>query len=135
SAPMPVVFTLYNRGRDTVSVSAPSPSDMTAFGAQLPYTIAPGQARTDTVAFAGDTSVSQPYWLRTPRNGSLFTQRMRLRSETVLTERQTANVRVRIPSAFADAYIMTPVAVRIVDPVKGEMRRLAGSAPVITLTV
>jgi LmbE family N-acetylglucosaminyl deacetylase len=140
-----VAVTVYNRGTDSLALLRLAPGVDLGYAGQtdVARTLAPGAALTDTFRLATDLSVEPlagPYWLRTPRKGALFTQPISLTSETELPGMPSwfALSRPLINGGAAslpNLSIVEPVVVRVVDPVKGEMRHRAGLAPAIAITV
>jgi LmbE family N-acetylglucosaminyl deacetylase len=135
-APMRVVSTIYNRGSDTVSVLRARPAAYARVTSpDAPRTLAPGAAVSDTIELPADSAVTQPYWLRTPRRDALYTQRMSLVSETSLPVMPSLWAVGRVTRYNADLVATTPVVVRVIDPVRGEMRVRAAATPAISVTV
>jgi LmbE family N-acetylglucosaminyl deacetylase len=129
-----VVASTYNRGSDTAVVrkSVAGDGSSTREIAMVPASMfdAAVEVRID--------AIGQPYWLRTPRVGAMFTQPISLRSETELAESPfvTSAARIaRIARSWLDIGLREPVVFRAVDPVKGEIRRPVVGAPAVAVTL
>jgi LmbE family N-acetylglucosaminyl deacetylase len=127
-----VVVSVYNRGTDTAFVGK---SGAGGGGiAQREVSLAPSSALSDTIDVSV-TSVAQPYWLKTPRVGAMFTQPVSRVSETELGRSPSAGANVRIPRVAYPLELPEPVVFRAIDPVKGEIRRQVAGAPAIVVTL
>jgi LmbE family N-acetylglucosaminyl deacetylase len=115
-----VVASTYNRGREAI----------VARGRQLP----PSSAISDTLEVAVDT-IAQPWWLRTPRAGAMFTQRVSRVSETLLGRRPAISMFFKVGNSVDSVAIVEPVVFRAVDAVKGEIRQQVAGAPAISVTL
>lgn len=115
-----VVTSVFNRGRDTVIVN----------GRPLP----PASARQDTQQVTLD-AVTQPWWLRTPRGGAMFSQPVSRISETLLGRRPAVSILLSVPGLAEPVRIEEPVVFRNVDAVKGELHRLVAAVPAIAVTL
>lgn len=113
-----IVAFIYNRGRDTVIAN----------GRHLP----PASALPDSLQITFD-SIAQPWWLRTPRAGAMFTQQVSRVSETLLGRRPAVVVTLGLAGLAEPARITEPVVFRSVDPIKGEIRSQVVGAPAISV--
>src|SRR5579883_47538 len=98
--------------------------------------IAPDSMWRDTIGVQ-DTAVTQPWWLRTPRRGDLFTQPVSRVAEDERPLAAMADVGLR-PAEPADAPAFVPqipAVDRIADPSRGEVDRPLAFAPAIALTL
>ena len=144
-APARVEVSVYNRGAtDATLLERPGeatrglPGDTTTdhfdpvfAGAGRP--LAAGGVLRDTIDVM-NYRVEQPWWLRTPRAGDLFTQPASTVSATDVSQGPAVFVGVRVAST--DLLVLSvPVQFRQIDAVKGEIRRQVVGAPAITLTV
>ena len=144
--PMRIAVTVYNRGRDTVAIdrgpgeatlSLPGDTTMVDFSALSiagTRAVPPGRAVTDTVA-PTFYHVDQPWWLRTPRVGSLFTQPAATQSAVTIAQGPQVFVGLRLPGVVAPAIVTVPVQFREIDAVKGEIRRQMVGAPALAVSV
>jgi LmbE family N-acetylglucosaminyl deacetylase len=134
---IPVTVRVLNRGDRPVQLvgttilddGAPRPGRPSA----SVTTLLPDSARLDTLAVSL-TAPSQPWWLRTPRQGAMFTPPTLGRSES--GRRAPAVIRVAI--AVEDGLVHTldaPVTFRYADAIRGEINRPIVAAPAITLTL
>ena len=127
-----VVTSIYNRGSAGVGVShIPGPSNVVLADAKP---VAPGAALIDTMSASID-SISQPWWLRAGRVGSMFKEPVSATSETLLAAGPELYVALAIPGSPYAIPITVPVMYRSVDPVKGEIRQHVAGVPAITVTL
>jgi LmbE family N-acetylglucosaminyl deacetylase len=127
-----VVVSVYNRGTDTAFVGERVAGNSGLTPREVP--VAPSGALSDTIEVSV-TSVAQPYWLKTPRVGAMFTQPVSRVSETELGRSPSAGANVRIPRVEYPLELEVPVVFRAVDPVKGEIRRQVAGVPAIAVTL
>lgn len=129
-----VVATLYNRSDKPVVLTLPDQ-------AKVP-TIASDSSYRWTFYVHGNT-ITQPWWLATPRNGDLFspqlpvfrdTTRWDLTPEDEREKHSWVTVLVTSPGAQY-ARVRTPVVYRYVDPVRGDIQRPLVVAPALSLTL
>jgi LmbE family N-acetylglucosaminyl deacetylase len=115
-----VVASSYNRGGGAIVVQR----------RQLP----PSSLISDTLEVAVD-AIAQPWWLRTPRAGAMFTQPVSRVSETLLGRRPAVSVFFKAGNSVDSVPIVEPVVFRAVDAVKGEIRQQVAGAPAISVTL
>jgi LmbE family N-acetylglucosaminyl deacetylase len=128
-----VVVSVYNRGNVAVTLAPPRTTTDARPSAAGARTLAPGTAVQDTLDVSID-SVSQPWWLASPRLGAMFTQPVSRTSATRLRAGPALEVTFRTPSTGPTTF-MTPVVFREVDPVKGEIRRNVAGVPAVAVSV
>jgi len=128
-----VVVSVYNRGRVPVTITQQPRVPDVALAASSVVTLPPASAVQDTLDVPVD-SLTQPWWLRTPRAGAMFTQPVSRVSATEMRQRPSIELAFRTAST-APVAISAPVTFREVDAVKGETRRQVSGAPAITLHV
>ncbi len=132
---IPVDVTVYNRGTGRVTLESASAAADRSSGAgsaraRLQAAIAPDSSHSDTVYVHGD-SISQPWWLATPRRGDMFSVPIDGRSDDV----RDADIHVRV--ALDDGHLVTdvPVVRRYADPVRGAVERPLMVVPAIAVTL
>jgi hypothetical protein len=127
-----VTVATHNRGRDTIAVlnSTNRPAGVLLVPTRR---LPPASTFVDTVEIVVDT-ISQPWWLRTPRAGALFTQLVSTESETKLGRLPGVAVTVAA-GGLEPVEIVEPVVFRFADEVKGEVRRQIAGAPAVVLTL
>jgi len=132
---VPVTVRVFNRGARpfTVSDIAILESMGTGSGGKaLNATLAPDSTLADSIAIPL-TGVAQPWWLRTPRAGAMFTPRVLGTSETARRPPVTAWVTLKVDSVAV--LVEAPVMVRFADAIKGEVQRPVAGAPAVTVTL
>jgi len=129
-----VVVFVYNRGADTIAVGTTSVAARPATDAAGVRMLPPAGTIADTVELTVD-SLTQPWWLRSPRIGAMFTQPVSLVSATQVGVNPAVSVPVRLPRNADELVLTEPVVVRSVDPVKGEIRHRIAGTPAITIGV
>ncbi|MGH7648604.1 MAG: hypothetical protein ACREND_10830, partial [Gemmatimonadaceae bacterium] len=92
--------------------------------------IAPDSARTDTVYVHGD-SLSQPWWLATPRRGDMFSVPIDGRSDDV----RDAGIHLRVALDGGRVLTDVPVVRRYADPVRGAVERPLMVVPAVAVTL
>jgi LmbE family N-acetylglucosaminyl deacetylase len=140
-----VIVSVYNRGRvdatllhEPVFVTRNRPNDATRMR-DVAYddsarALPAGSVLVDTSA-AEIVRVDEPWWLRTPRAGALFTQPAATVPAGDVSAGPEAIVRVELRGVSTPLFIATPVQFREIDAVKGEIRRQVVGAPGITVTM
>ncbi len=98
--------------------------------------IAPDSSWRDSIAVR-DTVVTQPWWLRTPRRGDMFTQPVSRVAEDQRPGAATVEVALRAQTAGPTATFTDPTTVvrRFADPGRGEVDRPLAFVPAVTLTL
>jgi len=140
-----VVVSVYNRGRigatlwrEPAIITRDRPNDAThvrdVVYKRTERPLAAGTAISDTID-AEIARVDEPWWLRTPRAGALFTQDASTTPAGSVSAGPEAVVRVDIQGVNAPLFIAAPVQFREIDAVKGEMRRQVVGAPAISVRV
>jgi len=133
---IPVEVTVYNRGTGRVSMeSASAMGTAGTHGAgSAPggheAAIAADSAHTDTVYVHGD-SLSQPWWLATPRRGDMFSVPIDGRSD----DARDAGIRVRVALDGGQVVTEVPVVRRYGDPVRGAVERPLMVVPAVAVTL
>jgi len=118
------VVTSYNHGIDTVGLLRPRESVMRR--------IAPGGMLVDTISVRID-SVAQPWWLRTPRMGAMFTTPTSVVSATKLRLAPAVIERFQLPAGSVE--VAAPAVFREVDAVQGELHHDIAGAPAIAVAL
>jgi LmbE family N-acetylglucosaminyl deacetylase len=98
--------------------------------------VLPDSTWRDTIALA-DTVLSQPWWLRTPRRGDLFSQPVAWVAEDERPQPGLVlDFGARLP-AGGTAFTTEPVPAvqRIADPTRGEVDRPLAFVPLVSLTL
>lgn len=133
--PVPVIASVYNRGRDTVAVSGGIATGMppSVSGMRL---LPPGGVIRDTLAGTVD-SVTQPWWLIGGRNGALFALPGRGTPDngTGLYPSVWYSVDLRDPAVREELFVGARVVHRFADDVRGDVERPVAAVPVTTLTL
>lgn len=139
-----VTVTFYNRSRETVQLT-----DGGGKSSWTPVSVAPDSAYRWSFSMpVGQMTITQPWWLATPRNGDLFapaipvaTPDMIRRHEYVATaEDQRSNqndVRALVVVAPGDSgsYVSAPIVYRYADPVRGDIQRPLAIVPALSVTL
>ena len=134
-----VAVTFYNRSKQPVVIADGSKQ-----------TVLPDSTLRWTIQWHGST-VSQPWWLVTPRNGDLFSPPIAMerpaRPDVVLsppgwvlpedrrTESGSVPVLFQIAGDAATWIIKAPVVFRYVDPVRGDVQRPLATASAIAINL
>lgn len=132
---MPVLTSVYNRGRDTVAISGGLVSGARG-GASMTRLIPPGGMIRDTLIGRVD-SIVQPWWLGGGRVGGMFS----LPASAVAENRRGAypaawySVDLGGRSMGERIVISEPVVMRAADQVKGEFWRPVAPVPPISISV
>lgn len=131
---IPVSLAVYNRGRrpvtlDRYQVRAGTGRAIASDPLHL-NPIAPDSAWTGKAAVTL-REPSQPWWLTTRRNGSIFAPRIFGIAEGDRPSAATAGASVIIEGV--PVTVETPVVYRYADPVRGEVNRPVAGAPAVTL--
>jgi hypothetical protein len=136
---VPVGVALANRatvplGVDTITWV--TGSDRKADAPVQPSELASDSSLRDSV-MVRDTVVTQPYWLRTPRRGDLFTQPVSRIAEDELSEPAMVELALRPNTSGPTATFTVPTTVvqRKADPSLGEIDRPLAFVPPFSLTV
>lgn len=152
---VPVTVTVYNRGSAPIQLS-----QVAVRAAWLGYA---GQAHADCCVVRPDSAfrwvaalqstgmplpgaplrATQPWWLRTPRNGDLFDVPLGTLDEATRAAGATADVDVEVmlrpagPMAVQGTTFVAhaPLVFRYADPVRGEVRRPAAAVPAVSVTL
>jgi LmbE family N-acetylglucosaminyl deacetylase len=114
---------------------ATASNSMSGPTAQRP-TIAPDSTLRDSVVIR-DTVVTQPWWLRTPRRGDMFTQPVSRVAEDQRPGAAMVELALRSQGAASAATFTVPTTVvrRFADPGRGEVDRPLAFVPPVTLTL
>jgi LmbE family N-acetylglucosaminyl deacetylase len=130
-----VVVSVHNRGKAPILVTRSfAPLHFRSTALSTPREIPGSSTVQDTIEIAID-SVAQPWWLRTPRAGAMFTQPVSRVSETRLGARPAVSVTFATGRMTTPVTITEPVVFRFVDPVKGERLQQIAGAPAISVTL
>lgn len=132
---VPVNIRVYNRGDRPFRVDGITAFESAGQGAArtaTSATVAPDSVLADSLSVAL-TAISQPWWLRTPRVGAMFTRRVLGTSETARRAPLTVWVTLRVDSA--PVLLEAPVTYRFADAIKGEIQRPVSAAPAITVSL
>jgi len=124
-----VQIAVYNRGRVPVTATAEVSAADSSASAASAARIAPDSVLSLSRTLRG-TTVTSPWWLRSPRNGDLFTPPIDGRTEQERTAGITARVMIDGVAVYS-----AHVVHRYADPVKGEIQRPLAVAPAVTLTL
>jgi len=134
---IPVTVRILNRGDRPVQLVGTTLLDdgaPRAGGGRLKATtLLPDSTLVDTLSLVL-AAPSQPWWLRTPRQGAMFTPPTLGISET--GRRAPAAIRVAITGEEGLVHtIDAPVTFRYADAIRGEINRPIAAAPAVTLTL
>ncbi len=128
---IPVVLTIYNRGRAPVRVR---------LAAERELVLAADSATVDTmqVNYSPDTRdtwrrMMEPAWLSLPRNGGMFAVPIDTMPAGARPRAALAGVEVDVGGAFVP--LAAPIRYRFADPINGEVNRPLAVAPAVTLTL
>lgn len=134
---IPVSVRIFNRGTRPVRLVGTTildDADARAGSAALAgVPLLPDSARSDTVVVQL-AERSEPWWLRTPRQGAMFTPPTLGVSES----RRRTGPMVRVAVVVQDGLVHTidaPVTFRFADAIKGEINRPIAAAPAVTVTL
>lgn len=133
SQPVPVTPTLYNRGRQPVTVRV---AHLIVGGASVeadlvPVTIAPDSSftwRADSLRFGRNTS---PRWLARPRRGAMYDYTITGRDEG--QEDADASVTFGVSVGETSFQVHGAVVRRFADQVRGEIRRALAGVPDVSV--
>jgi len=132
---VPVSVRVFNRGLRPFTVSDVAILESVGSGSggkPVNAALAPDSTWSDSLAITL-TGVAQPWWLRTPRAGAMFTPRVLGTSETARRSPVTAWVTIKVDSVAV--LVESPVVVRFADAIKGEVQRPVVGAPAVTVTL
>ncbi|HEX5437059.1 MAG TPA: PIG-L family deacetylase [Gemmatimonadaceae bacterium] len=133
---IPVTVAVYDQGPLPVQVrgiTLVGASHQASWAAADPVvTIAPDSAYQWSGAATFD-SLTQPWWLVTPREHDMFTQPASTRSEAARELRDYAQLRLDIGGAPVEA--MTQIVYHHADPLRGDYRRPLEVVPAISVTL
>ncbi|HEY7878450.1 MAG TPA: PIG-L family deacetylase [Gemmatimonadaceae bacterium] len=135
---IPVAVTVYDQGSSRVSVESPATAAMSRGGSPAAGSgpsrggtiILPDSAHTDTTWVHGG-SITQPWWLVTPRRGDMFSVPIDGRSDDV----RDAGTQVRVVLDGGALVTDVPVVRRYADPVRGELERPVAVVPPVAVTL
>ena len=132
--PVNVALTLYNRGRQAITVRGAHGAGEAA-PTRAADLVAPGATWKTTLQVRSGQR-SEPYWLRTPRTGDIYHEfATPLGDDAVDIGRIVAVVDLGVSAGGATVPAAATVVYRFADPVKGEIQRPAAVAPAVTLTL
>ncbi len=95
----------------------------------------PTRAEPWDVTVAAGASPTEPYWLRTPRTGPVFTWTgVPTSLQTRPFDRPLLVARVPLTIGGAAVIVQRPVVFRYADPVRGEIRRDVRIVPAVTVS-
>jgi LmbE family N-acetylglucosaminyl deacetylase len=131
----PVAVSVFNRGRDTVTLISPR---MTYGGSNVTVTardsrkLPPGGVLRDTLMMTID-SLTQPWWLARGRDRGMFG----LPAATIAENRRASSPVASYPFSVGgyDVQVMAPVVWRYVDQVRGEVEHESQAAPAVLVAV
>ena len=139
-----VTATLYNRSNKAVTMMSPNQPNVSPMqGTPSSVAVAPDSSYQWTFYVHGN-SITQPWWLATPRNGDLFsphvpglrdTARWYLTPEDERDKRDWITALVGMPGGSQNARIRTPVVFHYADPVRGDIQRPMAVAPALSVTL
>jgi len=134
-----VASALNNRAATPVRVDTIAWTTESATQARVPAresVLASDSSWRDTLVVR-DTVVTQPWWLRTPRQVDMFSQPVSRIAEDQRPSAATMDLALR-PAALAQAAVFVPqttVVERVAEPGRGEVDRPLSFVPAITLTL
>ena len=121
-----VAMTVYNRGKSPITFSY-------IYGGDLGDTkvLAPDSSFRWESTY-GDTAITQPWWLATPRNGDMFTPKLDTLSEDA---RRNNSIWLFYTADGKQFKLKTPIVYHYVDRVQGDVQRPLIVAPGISITL
>jgi LmbE family N-acetylglucosaminyl deacetylase len=122
-----VTLTLYNRTKSRIEFSYLSDRGELAGG----MSVAPDSAFRWETRYA-DTTITQPWWLATPRSGDMFTPKLNTLSED---QRRNNSVSLGYFVAGKPYELKAPIVYHYVDRVQGDVQRPLIVAPGISITL
>ena len=129
---MRVTATIYNQGKDAVSVETVSFDG--GSGRRTTVQVLPDSVRRESLTYRG-TRLSSAWWLRRPLVGDMFDQPL---AEMVVGEDRLTdsglNVLLQIDGVQAPTRV-GPIVYRRSDPVLGEVKRPIATVPVISVVL
>ncbi len=130
---VPVTVTVYNRGRQPVTLAHLTAGGESFVGAPpaAPVNIAPDSSASVTFTMKAAARTS-PWWLETPRVGDLYSTRI---DGSTAEQRNATEVSAYIQSGPARFVVTLPVALHFADPVRGDINRPLAAAPPLSLTL
>ncbi len=121
-----VTMTVYNRGKSPITFSYTYGGDLVDNKVLAP------DSSFRWESLYGDTAITQPWWLATPRNGDMFTPKLETLSED---ERRSNSVSLLYTTDGKQFKLKAPVVYHYVDRVQGDVQRPLIVAPGISITL
>ena len=121
-----VTMTVYNRGKSPIKFSYTHSGDLVDSEELAP------DSSFKWESFYGDTAITQPWWLATPRNGDMFTPKLDTLSED---QRRNNSVWLLYTADGKQFKLKTPIVYHYVDRVQGDVQRPLIVAPGISITL
>jgi LmbE family N-acetylglucosaminyl deacetylase len=136
---VPVATALNNRAPTPLRVDSIEWATASATQARVPgrESVLGSDSSWRDTSMVHDTVVTQPWWLRTPRKGDMFTQPVSRIAEDQRPGAATMELALR-PSAWTQAPVFEPqttVVQRVAEPGRGEVDRPVAFVPALTLTL
>lgn len=139
-----VVATLYNRSRRTLYVTPEHTEGVEPRSAHRGVPVLPDSSFTWILSLRG-TTITQPWWLTSPRNGDLFAPPLprladaadwRGMPENERSRGHVVAVAVRLDSLGPVSMVReAPVVYRFLDPVRGDVQRPIAVTPPISVAL
>ncbi|MGI9042522.1 MAG: PIG-L family deacetylase [Gemmatimonadaceae bacterium] len=139
-----VVATLYNRSRRTLYVTPELTEGVAPRSAHRGVPVLPDSSFTWILSLRG-TTITQPWWLTSPRNGDLFAPPLprladaanwRWMPENERSRGHVVAVAVRLDSLGPVSLVReAPVVYRFLDPVRGDVQRPIAVTPPISVAL
>ena len=136
NTPMPVLTTIYNRGRDTIALSGGLVSGSSG-GVSMTRIIPPGGVFRDTLIGRVD-SVTQPWWLAAGRSdrGAMFAMPASTNREGgTFYPGVSYGVDLGGSRMGTLTNLVEPITFRFADDVRGEVERPVAAVPAISVSI
>lgn len=117
----------------TATLVKPAVPDESSFMARM-FRERPDRADSFTLTVPADARPTQPYWLTTPREGAMFTWPAGSPAGAPFDDALVA-ADVRAEIGGVPVTLTQPLQYRLVDQVRGELRRNVDVTPAVTLTL
>jgi LmbE family N-acetylglucosaminyl deacetylase len=133
---VPIQVAVYNRSHLPLAVKAVEvrlDDSLVAARAPLPAVLAPDSSLLLMLSAAFQRA-SEPWWLRSPRRGGVFSAPVDGTAESDL-QREPALARLRWEWGGAEFSVSLPVTYRYADQIRGEINRPIRGAPPISLSM
>jgi LmbE family N-acetylglucosaminyl deacetylase len=117
----------------TAGLARPAAPDESNFMARM-FRERPDRAESFALTVPADAQPTQPYWLTTPREGAMFTWPAGAPAGAPFDDALVI-AEVRADIGGVPVTLVQPLQYRLVDPVRGELRRNVDVTPAVTVAL